>query len=106
MIKTLLLLLLFVFNSTCEEEPRVECPEDDVLYGYSDYWFDYVPFIATWEDCGRICGLVTKCNFWSWNKDEKPPNQDYCYLYETDTGLGYDPRYISGEKGCPVDQGC
>ena len=102
MTKTLLmLLLLVVVNSAIGEEPRVECPEADVSFGGS--WFDPVPFVATWEDCGRICGLVTQCNFWTWGKQENgQDSHNYCYLYETNSGLYFNPAYISGERGCPL----
>ena len=96
--KIFLVVALVVMASTSS---AFDCPEADVVMGGKDYWFDYVPYVESWEDCGRICALVSQCNFWTWGTDSGGTG---CYLYETDTGLGYDARYISGERGCPEGQ--
>ena len=93
--KIFLVLALGVLTSSS----AFECPEPDVFFGSSPNWFNYMTYVASWEDCGRICALTTNCDFWSWNNE-----LNYCYLYDTDTGLEFDAKYISGERGCPEDQ--
>ena len=61
--------------------------------------------VASWEDCGRVCVLTTTCKFWSWGKDELIDHNN-CYLYANGTGLEFNLLYISGERGCPENQGC
>ena len=94
MIKIFLVLTLVVLTSSS----AFECPEADVVMGNTDKWLDSVPYVTSWEDCGRICALTTNCNFWSWYEGEE------CFLYETDTGLEFSVSFISGERGCPEDQ--
>ena len=93
------LLVLFSLTFAFGEEEHVECPEADTSYG-GDY-FQYVPYVVSWEDCGRICALTTACNFWSWST-----NTFNCFLYETITDGILDDILISGERGCPEDQDC
>ena len=97
-------LVLLVLTSAFGEETRIECPEAEVAYGGAEYWLQTINYITSWEDCGRACAITWNCNFWTWDLYET--NEDWCILYETDIGLHYDPNYISGERGCPEDQGC
>ena len=93
------LLVLFVLTSTFgEEEPRINCPEPNIWMG-SDQ-FDYIPYVASWEDCGRICADTFNCKYWSWGTT----SNNFCYLYESSADLNITPGFISGEKGCPEDQ--
>ena len=98
------LLVLFVLTSTFGEESRVVCPEFEVAYGGSDGQYQQIiKYISSWEDCGQACSATYNCNFWSWDMYLAG---DYCYLYGTNTGLHYDPNFISGKRGCPEDEGC
>ena len=94
--KILLVVALVVMASTSS---AFECPEADVEMGGN--WFDYVPYIESWEDCGRVCALNSRCNFWTWGTDSQGTG---CYLYETDAGLAFNALYVSGERGCPEGQ--
>ena len=96
-------LVVLILNVAFGGEVRFDCPEDNIVYGYSDDHFDSVLNVASWENCGRICNLTTLCNFWSWGQDGSGST---CYLYETDTGLDFNDVYTSGERGCPQDQEC
>ena len=96
------IILLALFATALTPAFGVDCPETDVAF---DYPFDNVPNVASWEDCGGICALVTNCNYWTWSKEENgQDDHNYCYLYESAAGLNYNPPYISGERGCPEDQ--
>ena len=96
------LLVLFVLTSAFGEEPRVECPEDDVGYGFD--WFKDHDNVASWEECSSIClrdgpNPLPSCNFWSWEKEDSPYSPNKCYLYETKTGKENNKYYISGVRG-------
>ena len=99
---TSFILVLFILTCAVGEEPRFGCPEADVAMGVTGTWFQYVPYVASWEDCGRICALTTVCKYWTWGKVAG----SYCYLYDNDYGIYLDSNYVSGEFGCPEDQGC
>ena len=99
--KIFLVLALGVLTSSS----AFECPEPDVFFGSSPNWFNYMTYVASWEDCGRACATTSNCNFWTWDMDNMYEDID-CLLYETDTGLHHDDHYISGERGCPEDQPC
>ena len=84
-------------------EPRIECPQAKVLWtlvgDYKD--FGSIPNVESWEDCGRICALITTCNFWSWGNEENEDDKMFCTFYESAAELEFNPEYISGGRGCP-----
>ena len=99
MIKIFLVLALAVLTSSS----ALECPEAEVSMGGEDFWFSLIPYVESWEDCGRICSLTTLCNFWSL-EELSPGGTAYCYLYQFNDGyMPAEARYISGEKGCPAE---
>ena len=94
-----------MLNSIASEgEPRIECPQAEVLYtvnegGYKD--FGSIPNVESCEDCGRICALITTCNFWSWGNEENEDDNKFCIIYESAAELEFNPEYISGGRDCP-----
>ena len=106
MIGTFFLVLCILTSVFGEEEARIECPEDGIALGDSNYYFDHVPNVAKWEDCGRICSLTTNCQFWDWCGGGTTCIYPGCFLYETAAGINYNPEFVSGERGCPEDPQC
>ena len=100
------ILASFILTCAVGEEARFECPEANIVMGIGTYFQD-VPDVASWEDCGRICALTTTCKYWSWGKEEAiDGSANICYLYENDASLEFNNNYVSGELGCPEDRGC
>ena len=107
MIGTFFLVLCILTSVFGEEEARIECPEDGIALGDSNYYFDHVPNVAKWEDCGRICALTTKLPILGlvrgWNNLHIPwmlPLRNCCWHKL------YNPEFVSGERGCPEDPQC
>ena len=84
-------------------EPRIECPQAEVLYTNTGDYKDFgaIPNVGSWEDCGRICSLITTCNNWSWGNEENEDDKMFCTFYESAAELEFNPEYISGGRGCP-----
>ena len=80
--------------STNETRTTFSCPEDG--FDFYDHDIGYaIPDVPSWENCGKICGLVSSCIAWTWEKQYK-----YCDLKSSTDGARVSTCCISGMKDC------
>merc|ERR1712223_2310831 len=71
------------------------CPEEEFGFLGGDLVDGGIYGVATWQECGMMCELITDCQFWSYLKVEHS-----CWVKNSDAGAEKYPGAVSGARGC------
>merc|ERR1712130_1003669 len=73
------------------------CPEEEFGFVGGDLVEGGIYGVATWQECGMMCELISDCQFWSYIKVDHS-----CWVKDSDAGAEKYPGAVSGGTRMPL----